>query len=92
MLGKFWINEELNSKKGVSIPSPPRHFLSIRSAIKSRDSYFLQKALSSIMLQSEDLGQNVHHLLPEGCEINIESMRKHNYYQCVLNWGKRRVE
>ena len=94
MLGKFWVNEKLISKKGISIPSPPCHFLSIRSTIKSRDPGLLKKTknFSLILQQSEEKGQNVHHLLPKECELNIQSMKKYNYYQCVLNWGKRRVE
>lgn len=95
MLGKFWIGEQLVSRRGKSVPNPPCHFLSIRSAIKRRDAAFLHKTefLSPVMLASDDHGQNVHTLMPEGCQPDlIESMKRHQYYRRVLNWGKRKAE
>ena len=38
LFGKFWKGEEAVSRKSVPIPPPPYHMLSIRGAVKPRDS------------------------------------------------------
>ncbi|MFC7442598.1 hypothetical protein [Laceyella putida] len=95
MLGKFWIKERDVSRDGLPIPEPPCHFLSIRSAVKSRDPFFFTEApfLMSTLLESKDNGKNVHEfLLQNGCDISsIESMRNHHYYQQVKEWVERKV-
>ncbi|SEN02901.1 hypothetical protein [Lihuaxuella thermophila] len=96
MVGKFWINEKATSRQGLSIPEPPCHFLSIRSAIKERDPYFFKKApfLLPKLIESLDQGKNVHApFLVSDCDISsIESMRRHRYYQSVFIWGKQEWE
>ncbi|SHF33987.1 hypothetical protein SAMN05444392_11615 [Seinonella peptonophila] len=95
MIGKFWIGEKINGRNGLAIPEPPCHFFSIRSVIKERDPYFFTKApqLLSQIIQSTDSLANVHKsLLPNGCNLDFASMMKHDYYQIVLEWGRKEWE
>jgi len=61
LFGKFCKVEQDTSKDGVSIPSPPLHFISIRSALKPVDNRFFNKAriLERSFRESEDDGEPV---------------------------------
>jgi len=61
LFGKFWQGERDYTRDGRSIPIPPQHLLSIRSAVKPVDSRFFLKAPELTMEYhlSSDNGQNV---------------------------------
>lgn len=61
LFGKFWKGEEADSRKGVAVPPPPYHMLSVRSAVKPRDPAFFTKApeLLDTLTAAEDNGQEV---------------------------------
>lgn len=90
MLGKFWKGEKDVSRHGINVPEPPCHFLSIRSAVKSRDPRLLNKStfLLPELLNSKDMGQDVHgYILDNRCDPSFEeSMRSHNYYLRLKKW------
>lgn len=66
LFGKFWQGEEDFTRDGRSIPKPPCHILSIRSAVKAVDHRFFQKApdLHPEFEQSRDDGRNVLDQIP----------------------------
>ena len=61
LFGKFWSGEKDVSRDGSDLPIPPIHFLSIRSAIKSKDFQFFNKAQQLLpeLQMAEDREQNV---------------------------------
>lgn len=93
MFGKFWFDERSTSRIGLEIPPPPCNFLSIRSAIVSKDPYFLDNTPSILqeMINSIDNGENV--LSQFGLnEINIDAMKKINLFENAMNWSKHILE
>ncbi|WP_052807272.1 hypothetical protein [Risungbinella massiliensis] len=89
MVGKFWINEKQNARNGEMIPEPPCHFLSIRSAIKTKDPYFFKRAdyLLPDLMESKDNMENVHILLPKEKELTYKNMEELDYYNIVYKWA-----
>lgn len=75
MFGKFWKGEEGKSRFGKDIPIPPKYFISIRSAIKSKDPFFFNKAPDLIddLINSVDDGQQIFEEL-EGINQTIEDL------------------
>ncbi len=96
MFGKFWINETLTGKNGFEVPSPPINFLSIRSAIKPRDPYFLSNTnfILEEMLSSNDTGENLH--LEFGIsnfdQLSIYDLTSIDYYATLKLWANEKLE
>ena len=96
MFGKFWIGEEDTSREGTAIPKPPCHFISIRSAIKDSDPYFLSATpkIGQEIINSCDDGSNVHkkitQMLPE--MPSIHEMREANYYSIAREWAQNELD
>lgn len=95
MFGKFWIDEKLIGKLGDNISSPPINFLSIRSAIKPKDPYFLDdnKLIMKKMLQSYDKMQNVHKQfnIDFNESTKIDELRNIHYYQTLKKWSEKQI-
>lgn len=96
MFGKFWQGEEDISRNGITIPPPPLHFMSIRSAIKLRDPYFLdqQPTILAQIVASLDDGSNVHLAAgySTGNIISLEQMRSAHYYEQARTWANTQIE
>lgn len=90
MFGKFWKGERQLGRNGSPIPSPPVHFLSIRSAIKMQDRRFLEQCphLVPVFESASDDGQNVHEPIAQPREWTIEEMRRCDYYSTVMRWAR----
>ena len=73
VFGKFWKGEEDRTQDGTLITPPESHFLSIRSAVKSRDGRFFNKApdLQQLMLSSDDDGSEL--VLPKTSSKSLKS-------------------
>ena len=95
MFGKFWVNETSMGKNKKRIPSSPINFISIRSAIKPKDSYFFDDNFEFMreMITSIDNGENVH----EKFEIkkrglaNFKLLREKQYFQRLKKWSSQKI-
>lgn len=89
MFGKFWRGEvDFTQYSKTPIPIPQVTFISIRSAIKPRDSQFLdgQPTLSNLILSSNDNSEYVHPI-----ELDLSSfdtLKKSFYYSKAKEWSK----
>lgn len=90
MFGKFWIREQMTSLYGRSISEPTCNFLSIRSAVKSRDPELLvqQKNIIETLILSEDKNQCPFKVmnLPHPSNVS-ESITKIEFYERLKNWA-----
>lgn len=92
MFGKFWIGEKDTSRDGKPIPEPTFNFISIRSAVKSRDPYFLDATPGVLdrLINSIDSEENVHATLGfRDFQIrSLAEMMESEYYDYLVNWSK----
>ncbi len=89
MFGKFWKDEEIDSLKGIPIDKPPFNFMSIRSAVTSRDPEFLHRFedLKNDLILSEDNGELLHYIYNQDLlkNLDIQHLKHNNVFQNLKN-------
>jgi hypothetical protein len=92
MFGKFWVGEQGISRSGTPIDVPDCDFISIRSAIKNKDPYFLSKVpdLEDTLLESFDDGRDVLEKisLTKSGILDISPESRTKLYQSIVLWAK----
>ena len=88
VFGKFVRGRVEHDGRGLDLPAPPCHFLSVRSGVSVADDRFFSKTpdlLPAFRLSSDD-GCDVHRALGfPACDLTrVEGMRAAGYYEQVL--------
>lgn len=93
VFGKFHYGASRTDTNGILMPSPPFTHLSIRNAIKSKDTIFFNKVphLVNDILISQDNCENV--LEPFGLSASeihqLSNGDRNELYQKIYNWAKK---